>query len=135
MKKTIGKKLLSLALAVLLTVSILPMTVMEAGASDYTGCMIQHEPEWASYYVNGGSLAATGCGIFSLVNCVGYLTGKTMDVKEVAQWAYQIGAFNTVYGGNGTDRTVLYRKVQAKYGSTYGITVDCDSDGGGYWAG
>jgi hypothetical protein len=135
MKKTIFKRTMSFALALLLAIVVFPSTAKEASAADYTGCLIQHDPRWGSYTVNGGTLSGTACGVFSLINCVGYLTGKTMDIYEVAEWAHDVGAFNMTYGGDGTDRTVLYRKVQAKYGSTYGITVDCDSDGGGYWSG
>ncbi len=135
MKKAILKRAFSGLLALLFVVMLIPATTSEVSAGDYTGCMIQHEPRWASYYVNGGSLSGTGCGIFSLVNCVGYLTGKTMDVIEVAEWAHDIGSFNVTYGGDGTYRLALYPKVQAKYGSKYGFTVDCGSDNEGWWDG
>lgn len=128
------KKALSLMLAVALVALMIPFSNVEAEESDknYAGCMIQHENRWLKYSFNGGTLPATGCGIFALVNCVGYLTGRTMDVVEVATWAHDIGAFN-VYGADGTYRLELYPKVEAKYGKEYGITVDCDYDDGGYW--
>ena len=62
----------------------------------------------------------TGCGVFAIVNAVGYLTGNEMDVMEVGRWANSIGSFNTASFG-GTDRTVMYPKLQAKYGEMYGF--------------
>jgi len=64
----------------------------------------------------------TACGIFSIVNTVGYVTGNEMDVMEVGRWANSIGAFNTASFG-GTDRSVLYPRLQAKYGEKYGFTI------------
>lgn len=135
MKKTIIKRTLSAILVVLMMVSMLPFVANKADAGDYTGCLIQHDPRWGSYSVNGGTLSGTACGIFSLINCVGYLTGKTMDIYEVANWAHDIGSFNVTYGGDGTYRLALYPRVQAKYGAQFGFTVNCGSDNEGWWAG
>ena len=55
-----------------------------------------------------------------------------MDVMEVGRWAYSIKAFN--YSSGGTTRSLLYPKLQAKYGAQYGFTVDCNGTQG-YWAG
>ena len=128
------KKALSFVLAVALVAMIIPFSAAKAETNDkdYSSCMIQHENRWLKYSFNGGTLPATGCGIFALVNCVGYLTGRTMDVVEVATWAHNIGAFN-VYGADGTYCLELYPKVEGKYGEQYGITVDCGTDGNGYW--
>lgn len=93
----------------------------------------QNISKWSSVYVGGGTMYKTGCGIFSLINAVGCLTGKDMGVKSVADWAHDIGAYN-VSGAEGTTRSKLYPKVQAKYGAKYGFTVDCNG-GSGYWAG
>jgi hypothetical protein len=126
--------MVSLSLVLLLSLLSIPTESVVAKDEDnkYTGCMIQHEDRWLKYSFNGGTLPATGCGIFALVNCVGYLTGETMDVVEAATWAHNIGGYN-VYGADGTYCLVLYPRVEAKYGSKYNIKVDCGSDKNGYW--
>ncbi len=135
MKKGIFKKALCGILAMLMVVAIVPFSASTAADDVYTGNMIQHTPQFQQYYINGASIAATGCGILSLVNCVGFLTGKKMDVIEVAEWAYSIGSFNVTYGGDGTYRLALYPRVTAKYGSKYGFSIDCGSDNEGWWDG
>ncbi len=138
MKKSILKKALCFCLAFLFLfgmINVFPIASASAVSDEiYTGNMIQHEKKWQQYYINGGSIAATGCGILSLVNCVGYLTGKTMDVIEVAEWAHSIGGFN-VTGADGTYRYDVYPYVTERYGSKYGFAVDCGYDGYGWWSG
>ena len=134
MKQAMTKRVLSIILALLLTVSALPMMANEASAVAYTGCLSQHDSRWGSLSYGGGTISATGCGILSLVNTVGYLSGERMDIPSVASWAHNIGAFN-VNGPEGVWRLVMYPKVEAKYGSTYGIKMDCGTDGEGYWEG
>ncbi len=107
-------------------------TTLTTSAATYS-IQRQLETKWKNYYYGGGNLYNTGCGIFSLVNAVGYLTGNSMSITEVASWAHSINAFN-VNGGDGTYRLVLYPKVQARYGETYGFTLDCNN-GQGWWAG
>lgn len=92
----------------------------------------QWDAKWKNYYIGGRTMYDTACGIFSIVNAVGWLTGQSMDVMEVGRWAYSIKAFN--YSSGGTTRSLLYPKLQAKYGATYGFTVDCNGSQG-YWAG
>jgi hypothetical protein len=132
MQKSILKKIISLAMAFFLVISAIPLIATDASATEYTGCLSQHDSRWGSYNVNGGTISATGCGILSLVNAVGYLTGMQMDVIDTALWAYRIGAFNPG-GAEGTYRTAMYCRVEAVYGETYGITLDCDTSGEGYW--
>ena len=132
MKKTILKKMLCLMLAFMMVIAFVPAMTAEVGASDYV-MRRQTDYPWNTVYVNGGSLAATGCGMFSFVNAVGYLTGETLDVVEVANWAHSIGSFNTVWGGDGTYRTSFYPRASEKYGPIYGFTIDC-ADGTGYWS-
>jgi hypothetical protein len=134
MKKSIFMKAFSVVLALLLVISIFPMIATEAEAAAYTGCLSQHDSRWGSYNVNGGTISATGCGVLSLVNTIGYLSGQQMNVIDTALWANRVGGFNP-NGAEGVYRLVLYPLVEAKYGATYGITVDCGSDGEGYWEG
>lgn len=133
MKK--NRKAISLLLTFVMLFSVLSsLSVASTSAVTHLPCLKQNDAQWKSYYYNTGNLYDTGCGIFSLVNAVGYLTGQRMSVTEVASWAHSINAFN-VTGDEGTYRTVLYPKVEEKFGRVYGFTVDCDTAGTGYWEG
>jgi hypothetical protein len=134
MKSEVCKKILSLVLSAVLIFALLPGMAGSANAAAYTGCLSQHDSRWGSYNVNGGTISATGCGVVSLVNAIGYLSGEQMDVIQTALWARRVGGFNP-NGAEGTYRTVLYHKVEAEYGAKYGIKVDCDTSGEGYWEG
>lgn len=114
-------------------ISMFSFLATSASAITPLGHLVQWEAKWKNYYYGTGNLYNTGCGIFSLVNAVGYLTGQRMSITATAQWFHDIGGYN-VTGGEGTYRTVVYPKVQAKYGGTYGFTVDCGSDNSGYWS-
>ena len=131
MKKAILKQALSLTLALVLLIAVVPMVAIDADAAAYTGVVRQTDAPWTSYYVGGATLAATGCGLFSLVNCVGYLTGQLMDIPSLASWAHSTGTFNKK--ADGTYRLEFYPLVEAKYGAQYGITVDCNTDTDGWW--
>ena len=128
------RKPISFLLAFVMILSVFAsISITSASAVTPLGCVKQNDDQWKDYIYGTGSLYNTGCGIFSLVNAVGYLTGQRMNVTEVAQWAHSINAFN-VTGAEGTYRTVLYPRVEEKYGEEYGFTVDC-STGTGYWEG
>ena len=133
MKKTILKRFVSLALVLVMALAVVPFAEREADAAKYTGVVRQTDNPWYDYYYGGGSLAGTGCGLFSLVNCVGYLTGELMDIPSLASWAYSTGGFNP--NADGTYKYVVYPLVEAKYGDQYNITLDCNVDGEGWWAG
>ncbi|MGN0172404.1 MAG: SH3 domain-containing protein [Acutalibacteraceae bacterium] len=128
-----GKRLLAFMLCVMLCISTLPLSFVSAEAVVPRAIQRQWETQWKSVYYGGKSVYDTACGIFSIVNAVGFVTGNEMSVTEVCQWAYDIKAYN--YSSGGTIRGILYPKLQAKYGEQYGFTVDCGSDGGGYWEG
>lgn len=133
MKKS--RKAISLLLTFVMLLSVLSsLSVTSTSAVTHLPCLKQNNEQWKSYYYGTGNLYDTGCGIFSLVNAVGYLTGQRMSVTEVASWAHSINAFN-VTGDEGTYRTVLYPQVEEKYGKAYGFTVDCDTADTGYWEG
>ena len=133
MKKTMLKRVVSFALVLIMTFAVIPLTGREAHAAKYTGVVRQTDSPWHNYYYGGGSLAGTGCGLFSLVNCVGYLTGELMDIPSLASWAHSTGGFNK--NADGTYKYVLYPLVEAKYGEQFGIGLDCNYDGEGWWAG
>ncbi|MBQ9848343.1 MAG: S-layer homology domain-containing protein [Clostridia bacterium] len=126
------KKTLSLILVASMLFALIASMTFSASALEPLPLVRQDQAQWKNYYYGSGNLYNTGCGIFSLVNAVGYLTGLRMSVTSTASWFHSIGGYN-VTGGEGTYRTVVYPKVQAKYGSTYGFTVDCGSGNTGYW--
>ncbi len=127
------KKLLCVLLVATMVFSMVVATTLSASAASPLPHLVQLDTVWKSYSYGGGTLYKTGCGIFSLSNAVGYLTGKRIDVPTAAKWAHSINAYN-VNGGDGTYRLVLYPKVQAKYGAQYGFTLNCNG-GQGWWAG
>jgi len=133
MKRT--KRFLGLLLALTMALSAFVFTALPASAVTPLPIVIQNDVKWtgAANTYGTGTLRATGCGIFSLVNCVGYLTGKAMDVNEVAAWAYSIGAYNAG-GADGTYRYELYPYVEARYGKKYGFTMNCNGTQG-WWQG
>ena len=79
-------------------------------------------------YSNVYGLHDSGCGIFALVNAVGYLTGNNMNVEDVASWALQGNGYST---SEGTVGSTLYPRAISQYGKTYGFT----GDGKEIWAG
>ncbi len=125
------RKSVSLILVCVMMFALIAGSCLSASANSYV-IQRQLETKWKSYYYGGANLYNTGCGIFSLVNAVGYLTGNSMSITEVASWAHSINAFN-VNGGDGTYRLVLYPKVTARYGATYGFSLDCNN-GQGWWS-
>lgn len=133
MKTTV--KLTGLLLAFVMMLSAISVSVVPASAITPLPIVMQNDYKWtgAANTYGSGTLMATGCGIFSLVNAVGYLTGKAMDVNEVAAWAYSIGAYNAG-GADGTYRFELYPYVEARYGAKYGFTLDCNGTQG-WWQG
>ncbi len=127
------KKLICLTLVLAVLCSCMSFVGLNASALSPLPHLLQADEPWGSYLVGGATIARTGCGILSLVNCVGYLTGKRMDIIECAEWAYSVKGFNNYSNSLGTYRLVLYPKVEAKYGEEYGFTVDCNTEDSGWW--
>ncbi len=132
-------KIMKRIVSMLCIVALLVSTLCVVSVSAYKPSVViarnvqrQYDAKWKNYYIGGRSMYQTACGIFSIVNAVGYCTGNEMDVMEVGRWAYSIKAFN--YSTGGTTRSMLYPYLEGKYGKKYGFTVDCNG-GGGYWAG
>lgn len=135
------KRLLKTGLAVVsvlaMMLSMLCALPFSASAEEVVprALLRQNLSQWKNYYYGGGNLYDTGCGMFSIVNAVGYLTGNEMSITEVAQWGHDIGGYNPGSNSDGTYRMTIYPRLQAKYGEQYGFTVDCGSTNEGYWAG
>ncbi len=122
--KTITKRFLSVAVVLAMVLSMFTICFTSTSAEAVVPRAIQRQwdAKWKNYYIGGRTMYQTACGIFSIVNTVGYVTGNEMDVMEVGRWANSIGAFNTASFG-GTDRSVLYPRLQARYGKDYGFTI------------
>ncbi len=117
-------RILAAVFAVAILLSVCPLGLVSAATVIPRSVRLQWTNEWTNVYYGTtyrGSLYDTGCGIFSTVNAVGYLTGNEMSVTEVADWAYEIKALN--YFAGGVDRTIMYPKLEAKFGKDYGFTV------------
>ncbi len=123
------KKIVSLLLVAVMLLSALSVFTVSVSAATPLTHLVQLESKW-KYYIGGGTLYNTGCGIFSMRNAIGYLTGYDIGIDAPARWAHSIGAYN-VTGGEGTYRLVLYPKITAKYGSKAGFKVINEST----WAG
>ena len=121
------KKTLCLTIVMIMLFTTVLATTLNVSADAFK-IQRQWDSKWKSVYVGGRTMYDTACGIFSIVNAVGYLTGDAPDVYSVAVWANRIGAFNTASFG-GTDRSTLYPRIQGKYGAEYGFT--CSS---AYWS-
>ncbi len=132
--KQVMKRSLSivLVLAMVLSLCATSFSTVSAEAVVPRAVQRQWETKWKSVYYGGRTVYDTACGIFAIVNAVGYVTGNEMSVTEVCQWAYNIKAFN--YYAGGTSRNDLYPYLEAKYGKQYGFTVD-HNNGQGYWSG
>ena len=83
------KKVLKTGVSVLCMLAMLLslFAIIPMGASAYKPDGVQPRPvqrqwdsKWKSYYVGGRTIYDTACGIFAIVNSVGYATGNTMDV-------------------------------------------------------
>ncbi|MBE6763384.1 MAG: hypothetical protein E7553_03380 [Ruminococcaceae bacterium] len=135
---TLSAKVLSFVLVLSMLFSMASTCAFSVSAEAVipTAVVRQNLAKWKNYTYGDslGTLYRTGCGIFATVNAVGYLTGNEMSVTETAAWAHSIGGYNPGNTHAGTYRTTLYPKLQAKYGTRYGFTVDCGSSGDGYWA-
>ncbi|MBQ7048885.1 MAG: C39 family peptidase [Clostridia bacterium] len=130
--KSLFRRMLSVLLVVC-TLCCFAVNYSASVAAD-TGWTIvmQNLAKWDNYVYGTGTLRATGCGNFALVNAVGYLTGRDMDVTKVAQWAYDIGGYNDT-GANGTNRHEVYPYVNDRWGDEYGFYLDYNG-GAGWWS-
>ncbi len=138
--QNVSAKVVSLAMALVLLISMFSIGAFTADAYTVqpTAIVRQNLDKWKSYTYGdpvNGTLYRTGCGMFAIVNAVGYLTGNTMSVTEVAAWGHSIGGYNPGSSHSGTYRMTIYPRLQAKYGTRYGFKVDCGSTNEGYWAG
>ncbi|MBQ9414429.1 MAG: SH3 domain-containing protein [Clostridia bacterium] len=113
------KRITAIVMALLLLMTMSMTATAEAVIP--RAVVIQWQDEWKNYYYGGQNLYDTGCGVFSTVNAVGYLTGNEMSVVEVADWAYEVRALN--YYAGGTDLSIFFPKLQGRFGEEYGFTV------------
>ena len=127
-------KVLSLILAIVMFVGVLPITVVDHADAAYTTFSkinyLQCDSRWA-LVTHGKTTGFTGrmdlnaCGILSFVNAVYNCTGRFIYPTNVADWAYNKGYYNnnaqggianTVYGAFAT-------KCADQFGAEYGFRV------------
>jgi|GEM_PF-1211950 len=131
------KKLVSIILGLVLTLSIFVVPVSVAKADTYYDgttaiAWDQRNSNWAWYYYGGGSIYDTACGIVSTCNAINYLHGsfniadkaKTF-ILDWASYANSINGFNPG-SASGTYRYVTFGTdysnpppLQTRYGNTY----------------
>ncbi len=81
--KQIIKSSIGILCALALLLTALPAIVLttEPLTADAAGTHLpvqrQYDAKWKNYYIGGRSMYQTACGIFSIVNTVGWLTGKS----------------------------------------------------------
>lgn len=83
--------------------------------------------DWTHLYEyehNGGNLANSGCGIFSLCHCAEFLTGQVQDPEEWADFGMEKGG----RGDDGTDRPLLLHTLMA-YGENKRLGFRYEEDG------
>ena len=125
-RKIAFKRIASLFTVLCMVLCLFPASFGLSASAD-TVAYSQYDSRWGSWVYGKGTIAGTGCGILSTVNAFNYLdeigdVGAAID--EVATWAHDINGFNGTWGPDGgTDRTVVYPRLEAKFGQKYNITV------------
>ena len=118
MKRSIRKTLSIIVAAVMLLTSGIALSRSTTAEAEHT-VLQQWNSEWGSYPYGDGTLQNSGCGAFAVINAVRYLTGYTMDIYEVADWA----SANEYIWGVGSAFTIAPHAAE-RYGSTYGFQTD-----------
>lgn len=121
------RKILALLLCTALCLSLVP-----------TAWAVTSRGEWSfvrqDTYSDAYNLHVNGCGIFALINAVGYLTGKDMGVERVAAWAVNGHGYDTSNtDAGGTDRSVFYPDAISNYGEEFGFTSN-GMEGGSWYS-
>ncbi len=118
MKRSLRKTLSIITAAVMLLTSGIVFSRSTTAEAEHT-VLQQWDSEWGSYPYGDGTLQNSGCGAFAVINAVRYLTGYTMDIYEVADWA----SANEYIWGVGSAFTIAPHAAE-RYGSTYGFQTD-----------
>ncbi len=97
----------------------------------------QRDSAWGGYYIGGGSIYDTACGIVSSCNAINYLTGAFSNkdsaknfILEWANKAHNIGGFNPGSSADGGFRYIMFGTdvsnpppLATNYGSTYSFDM------------
>lgn len=113
------KKTVTLLLALLFC--CLPLTAAAEKAADLPFCYLQTDDRWASVKIGSLTIAESGCGIAGICNAVYFLTGRRMDLKEVAEKAHEKHYYNTDSVA-GVYRSVFLHSAEW-YGKEYGYAA------------
>lgn len=106
-----------IAAVIFLTSGIIFTRTSKVNAGD--AVLQQYDSQWGSYPYGDGTLADSGCGAFAIINAVRYLTGNTIDIYTIADWA----SANEYIWGVGSSFSIA-PDAAAKFGSTYGFQLD-----------
>lgn len=106
-----------IAAAIFFTSGVIFTKAPKANAAD--AVLQQYDSEWGSYPYGDGTLADSGCGAFAIINAVRYLTGNTIDIYDISDWA----TANEYIWGVGS-RFSIAPDAAARYGGTYGFQLD-----------
>ncbi|MBR4282734.1 MAG: dockerin type I repeat-containing protein [Clostridia bacterium] len=135
------KKLFAILLVIILIASSFSSAVFVNADTYYNGnnakAWSQRTSPWNAYTYNTKTIGYTGCGILSCVNSINFMHGVFNDstkvaaaVKEFADYAFSIGAFNPSTSGGGTYRYILFGTDKAsvppmvtKFGEKYNFTM------------
>ena len=136
------RRLLSVVLMAVLLVTGVTVIAPTASADTYynSGNAIaydQRDSAWGGYYIGGGSIYDTACGIVSSCNAINYLTGafsnKDSAKNFILDWgnkAHNIGGFNPGSSADGGYRYIMFGQdysttppLATNYGSTYGFDM------------
>lgn len=114
-----ARKIISVITASLLLLTTGFITARTTVADAGEVVLQQYGNEWSSYPYGDGNIGNSGCGAMAIVNSVRYLTGNTMDIYALADWASE----NEYIWGVGSSFTIA-PNAAAKFGSQYGFQLD-----------
>ncbi|MCM1284760.1 MAG: chitobiase/beta-hexosaminidase C-terminal domain-containing protein [Bacteroides sp.] len=119
--QSISKKSLSLFLALMMIVTILPYNAITAEAAKTPTVYSQLGDKVAFNYPggSGATYSSSGCGVYAIVNAVKYLTDKKIDPHTLGNFAIKNG--NRVNGGINGPKFAKDTANSKDFGEKYGF--------------
>ncbi len=135
------KKMFAVLLAITIITGSFSSAVFVSADTYYNGnnakAWSQRTSPWNAYTYNTKTIGYTGCGILSCVNSINFMHGVfdtsakvSAAVKEFADYAFSIKAFNPSTSGGGTYRLILFGTsnystppMLTKFGAKYNFTM------------
>ncbi|MDE6086840.1 MAG: hypothetical protein K2G25_00455 [Oscillospiraceae bacterium] len=87
----------------------------------------QFHPQWKTYTYtkwaqSGNSLYTSGCMLFSFGNAIHSLTGRVVNITDLAEWACNNGSWRP--GAGGGYRDLFYNQIETAYGRVYQFAIE-----------